>query len=260
MSDSATALELMVFALARDISDGELAFVGGVVSEIPHAACLLAQRLHAPNLTIYTVNAAVNPRPLSLQHSGPDGPHLRGVEAVTDYHDIFEFSERGADFVFYGGIQIDAFGNTNLHFIGDDWENPVLRGPGVANISLAVTSGRTYLYSLRHDQRTFRPKVDFITIPGHLDGPDGRHRAGIQTEGPRLCVTPLGVFDFPESTRRMRLASLHPGVSLDTVLERTGFALEGVREEVPATPRPKPSELRLLRQEIDRNGLLRREA
>ncbi len=259
MTGPASVLELMVFTLARDIRDGETAFVGGVIAEIPLAACLLAQRLHAPNLTLYTVNAAVNPRPLSLQHSGPDGRHLHRAESLTDYHDIFEFSERGADFVFYGGLQIDAFGNTNLHFIGEDWTRPTLRGPGVANISLAVTSGRTYLYTLYHDRRTLRPKVDFITIPGHLDGPGERRRAGIHTEGPRLCVTPLAVFDFPEATRRMRLRSVHPGVSLDTVREQTGFDLELAGVEVPTTPGPKASELRLLRREIDRNGLLQRD-
>ena len=57
MTGPASVLELMVFTLARDIRDGETAFVGGVIAEIPLAACLLAQRLHAPNLTLYTVNA-----------------------------------------------------------------------------------------------------------------------------------------------------------------------------------------------------------
>lgn len=48
----------------------------------------------------------------------------------------------------------------------------------------------------------------------------------------------------------MRLASLHPGVSVEQVREATGFALT-VPDEVPYTRGPSARELELIRDVID---------
>ncbi|CAM5696773.1 CoA-transferase OS=Streptomyces alboniger OX=132473 GN=CP975_30875 PE=3 SV=1 [Streptomyces alboniger] len=48
----------------------------------------------------------------------------------------------------------------------------------------------------------------------------------------------------------MRLASLHPGVTVDQVIEATGFELT-VPDEVPYTREPTPEELVLIREVID---------
>ena len=53
----------------------------------------------------------------------------------------------------------------------------------------------------------------------------------------RLVVSNLGVFDFATPDRSMRLVSVHPGVTVDEVVEATGFALV-VPDDVPDTPRP----------------------
>jgi acyl CoA:acetate/3-ketoacid CoA transferase beta subunit len=63
-------------------------------------------------------------------------------------------------------------------------------------------------------------------------------------------VSDLGVFDFATPDRSMRLASLHPGVSVERVREATGFALT-VSDEVPYTREPTEEELRLIREVID---------
>jgi hypothetical protein len=54
----------------------------------------------------------------------------------------------------------------------------------------------------------------------------------------------------------MRLKSLHPGRTVDEVLERTGFEVV-VPGEVPETEPPRPAELELLRTVIDPSGILR---
>jgi hypothetical protein len=56
----------------------------------------------------------------------------------------------------------------------------------------------------------------------------------------------------------MRLVSLHPGVTLDQVVEHTGFELV-IPERVPETRAPSDAELRLLRERIDPEGLGARE-
>ena len=99
-------------------------------------------------------------------------------------------------------------------------------------------------------------RVDFITLPGYIDGGDSRQRAGIKGGGPKLCVSPLGVFDFEENSKRMRVKSAHKWVTLQEIVDNTGFELI-VPDEVPATPPPTPDEMRLLRQEIDPTGILR---
>ncbi|SCE47925.1 hypothetical protein GA0115253_105731, partial [Streptomyces sp. Termitarium-T10T-6] len=57
-------------------------------------------------------------------------------------------------------------------------------------------------------------------------------------------------FDFATPDRSMRLASLHPGVTVDQVREATGFALT-VPADVPCTRDPSPAELALIREVID---------
>jgi glutaconate CoA-transferase subunit B len=63
--------------------------------------------------------------------------------------------------------------------------------------------------------------------------------------------------DFDGASKRMRLKSLHPGVSQASLIENTGFELLRA-ESVQATPPPTEDELRLIREEIDTQGILQR--
>ena len=68
----------------------------------------------------------------------------------------------------------------------------------------------------------------------------------------------LGVFDFETPDNRMRLRSVHPGVSVDEVVENTGFELV-IEGDVPESRAPSDEELRLIREEIDPEGWANRE-
>jgi hypothetical protein len=48
----------------------------------------------------------------------------------------------------------------------------------------------------------------------------------------------------------MRLRSLHPGVSVDEVVEATGFELV-IPDDVPRTRLPTDEELRVIREVVD---------
>jgi acyl CoA:acetate/3-ketoacid CoA transferase beta subunit len=74
----------------------------------------------------------------------------------------------------------------------------------------------------------------------------------------RFVVSNLGVFDFNTPDRVMRLASVHPGVTVDDVRAATGFDLV-VPDEVPDTRMPTPEELDLLRTVLDPKGARDRE-
>jgi len=122
-----------------------------------------------------------------------------------------------------------------------------------------VTIGRYYLYVASHDRRIFVEKCDFVSTFGWGEGGDHRRRLGFSGGGPRYCITPLCVFDFEEQSKRMRLHSLHPGVTVDDVLRNTGFE-PIVPPNVPQTVLPTDEELRLLRERVDPGGILRKPA
>jgi glutaconate CoA-transferase subunit B len=249
-----TPAELQAVVLSRELQDGELG-AAGASAAIPMAAMMLARLTHAPSLQI-AGEMFVNPRPKQLWNSMLDDRALGACEAAETFLELFGHSHRGLDFFFHNGMQIDAYGNINLHHIGGTIDQPTMRGPGAANISYAATSRRFYICTGNHSARVFVPRVDFITSPGYLDGPESFQAAGLQG-GPRLCVTPLAVMNFDRATLRMRLKSVHPWSTQEEVTARTGFDL-GIEGAIAHTELPTTEELDLLRVKVDPKGLLRK--
>jgi hypothetical protein len=69
----------------------------------------------------------------------------------------------------------------------------------------------------------------------------------------RRVITNLCVLDFESPEHRMQLRSLHPGVTLDEVIEATGFDLV-IPDGVGETRVPTDDELRLVDEVIDPEG------
>jgi acyl CoA:acetate/3-ketoacid CoA transferase beta subunit len=74
----------------------------------------------------------------------------------------------------------------------------------------------------------------------------------------RRVVTNLAVLDFGGPEHRMRLVSVHPGVTVADVVTATGFEL-ATSDPVVETRPPTAEELRLIRDVIDPDGLRRAE-
>jgi glutaconate CoA-transferase subunit B len=225
MTSDYTAAELMAVTIARRLRDGETIAVGAV-SPIPASACLLAQQLHAPGARLILLG--------SPEHF----PFNGGVQ------EFYNFALRGElDVFFASGAQIDAHGNFNLNVIGD-YARPSVRLPGGrANGILAFVARRLILFRTEHSRRVFVPRVDFVTAPGST--PETVYRRG----GLEAVVTDLAVLAFHAGRRRLELASVHPGVTLEEVEARTGFPLHSPRP-LPATPAPTGEELTLLRTTV----------
>src|SRR5438128_621592 len=108
---------IMAAVMARNLRDGELAFMGAN-SLIPMAGTRLAQLTHAPNLTLIAgasggVNTLLDP----LAPSSGDYANLV-AEAVLPFPDVLMLLAGGrADVFFAGGLQIDKRGNCNLAYI-----------------------------------------------------------------------------------------------------------------------------------------------
>jgi len=156
------------------------------------------------------------------------------------------------DVGFVGAAQIDEYGNINTTYIGD-FEHPTVRLPGSGGGNDIVSSAKRIVIIMTHEKRKMVKKLDYLTSPGHLDGPGARERAGLLGGGPSLVVTNLCQMDFDPETKRIRLATIHPGVTLQEIKENTGFDLI-MPENVPTTEPPTYEELAILRA-IDPHGI-----
>lgn len=250
----ATTQELMACELAQRLRDREVVIIGGS-SPVPMAAALLAQRTHAPNLTLLTGSGAVNPRPAFLAPSGGDSAYVNTAEAYYTMDDVFDHTESGRfDVSIFGGIQVDPHGSFNLTHVGGTLAAPKVRGPGFVNVGLPLTAGRFMLAFERHDPTVFVERLDFASGAG-TRRPDGSRYERRIGAGPDFCVTSLASLDFGGPEETMRAISLHPGIKTEVVAAQTGFALAGL-EEAAVTPAPAADLLEVLRRAVDRTGTL----
>jgi glutaconate CoA-transferase subunit B len=251
--------ELMACRLSRDLVDGEYAAVGANFP-IPRAAVLLAHLLHGPNMKVgmgsFRVSLDNVDRVMTLKFFSDFRP-VRWAESAS-YFPLDLLCLHKLDVFFVSGIQIDAYGNTNLIGISGEGDCFKFRGPGsIGTSTLAAVARRYYIVAEHHTPRLFVEKCNRKSAMGFGDGTPGlRQKLGLREAGPKYCITPLCVFDFNPETYRMRLHSLHPGVSLKQVAENTGFKVE-FPDDIVETEPPTRTELDVLRKRVDPDGVLR---
>jgi len=244
--------ELLICSAARLMTDNSTAFIG---TGIPMLAASLAQHMHAPNLvTIFEfggTGAILEKLPLAV---GGSRTFHRAL-AASGICDIVETAQRGfIEYGFLGGAQIDPYGNLNSTVIGDH-DHPKVRLPGSGGGNDVGSHCWQTIAIMRHDRRRFVQKVDFITTPGYLTGPGARENAGLPAgTGPYRVVSNLGIMGYHPETCQMVLLATQPGITVDEVLENTGFEIL-LPEEVEVNPSPTTEELRILREEVDRDRL-----
>ena len=244
--------ELLICSAARLMAENTTAFIG---TGIPMLAASLAQRMHAPNLvTVFEfggTGAILDKLPLAV---GGESTFNRAI-AASGICDIVETAQRGfIEYGFLGGAQIDPFGNLNSTTIGDH-DHPKVRLPGSGGGNDVGSHCWQTIAIMRHDKRRFVEKVDFITTPGYLSGPGARKAAGLPPgTGPYRVVTNLAILGYHPDSKRMQLLATQPGVSVDEVKENTGFQLL-IASHIDSNPPPTSEELRILREEVDKDHL-----
>jgi glutaconate CoA-transferase subunit B len=262
LSSACSTAELLACFLARELNDGEELQVG-IALPIPEAAVRLAHLMHGPNMELIFLGARMNVHhlhQLPLPAFGWDNRVVRWTESFSDRgHRFDQVKDWHRRVFFIGGIQVDPHGNTNLIGIGKDYRHLKFRGPGsVGTPTLTTHVGRYYIVLNSHSPRVLVPRCDFTSTVGWGEGgADARLKLGLPGGGPKYCVTPLCVMDFTEDEKRMRLKSLHPGVTLDEVKAQTGFELV-IPPEIPTTTLPSALELQFLRTRVDPEGNLQR--
>lgn len=243
-------VELLICTASRLMEDNTTAFIG---TGIPMLAASLAQRIHAPNLiTIFEfggTGAILTKLPLAVGEENTFNSAL----AASGICDIVETAQRGfVEYGFLGGAQIDCFGNLNTTVIGD-YEHPEVRLPGSGGGNDVGSHCWKTISIMRHSAQRFVQHIDFITTPGYLAGPGCREKAGLPPNtGPYRVVTNLAVLGFHPDSKKMMLLATQPGITVEQVVDNTGFELlfdENILENEP----PTFEELRILREEVDKD-------
>lgn len=217
MSGDWTPFSYIVVNLARQIRPGEVTF-SGVNSTPAMLACLLAKRAYDFHFTYLNVAGGVEPMPQKIPHSSSDPAIVAGSPAIFANEDFYDLCARGGiDLVFLGCAQIDAEGRTNVSAIGS-WHSPKVRLPGGGGAAVMMpTAKRVATWRTEHSARTLVEKLDFVTAAGNM----------------AAVVTPLAVFQ--RRSGRFALESWNPQVTLDEVVQRTGFKFDA-RNAVPTPP------------------------
>ena len=179
-----------------------------------------------------------------------DSSAERVIESYVPYRTIFDIVWSGRRHVMMGATQIDQFGNQNIAAIGG-YEKPKAQLLGLRGAPGNLINHRTSYWVPKHSKRSFVANVDIVSGPGYdkmktLGSPSNRFHDVYRV------VSNLGVFDFSTPDNRMRLASIHPGVEIEQILENTNFQLE-VPEEIEESRLPTEPELKII-QLIDPEG------
>jgi glutaconate CoA-transferase subunit B len=245
-ANGVTANELLAAMGARELKDNTTVFAG---VGAPMMASGLAQRMHAPRLTMVIEGGIVGPmwKPGSLPISTNEMRAAYRAQMLPGITDAFLLAQRGfLDVGFIGGAQIDRYGNLNTSAIGGSYDRPKVRLPGTGGANDIISLCRAVIILTVHEKRRFSETVDFITSPGWLAGGESRRASGLLFGGVSRVVTTLGLFGFEPESRRMRLEALHPGVSVDDVKANTGFEVL-VSAQLTTTKPPTAKELNILR-------------
>ena len=212
---------MMAAVAARELSDGEVVFVG---IGLPNLACNLARRTHAPNLVLIYESGAVGATPSRLPVSIGDPALVTGSLMVCGMADVFQlFLQNGRIEVgFLGGAQVDRHANINTTVIGP-YERPNVRLPGSGGAAEIAIHAQRILVIAKLSPRTFPERVDFVTSPG---------------QRVQRVITDKGVLEPDAASGELVLAGLYPGVGAADVQAGVGWKLR-CRPRLSSRARPE---------------------
>ena len=240
-----TSDEMMTVASARALADATTCFVG---IGLPSTAANLARQIHNPGLVLIYESGTIGAKPDVLPLSIGDGELADTADALVTVPEIFNYWLQAGrcDVGFLGAAQVDRFANINTTSISRGEDQPDLRLPGAGGAPEIAAHAGKVLIVVRHSKRVFVDELSFVTSVGFGAGAGDRERLGLRGDGPTEVITDLGVMKPDPGTRELTLVAVHPGVTVEQVLEATGWPLK-VADEVATTAAPADNELSALR-------------
>ena len=257
MSEEFDIPELMAVVLSRYIKDGDVMFQGAA-TPLPMVAIELA-KARGVDITYFSA-FGINPsEPINFEKLLTQGfKYANNIKSTAELHALpmwEQWSKGKLSLEFLRPAQIDEYFNCNNTVVYDaenkDYNKPKVRLPGGMAVSDAINlMERTILYTTRHIKRNLVKKVDFLMCKGYPQS-DWRKKNKMGT-GCAAFVTDLCVFEPDPETSKMKIKSIHPGITVEKVIESTGWKIEN--KDYPITPAPNAKELKLLREQIDPLG------
>ncbi|MBB4904100.1 CoA-transferase subunit beta [Actinophytocola algeriensis] len=203
--------------------DGEI--LASPMGPVPSLGARLARRTFEPDLVLSDGEAT-----LLTADGQPEG--------WLPYRAVFDVVAHGRRHVVMGANQIDRYGNQNISCIGPH-QAPKRQLLGVRGAPGNTVNHRTSYWVPKHSPRVFVPAVDVVSGVGY-------DRDGGPFHDVYRVVTNLCVLDFGGPGHAMRVVSVHQGVTVDEVVEQTGFPL--AIDDPPVTREPTAEELAVLRE------------
>jgi acyl CoA:acetate/3-ketoacid CoA transferase beta subunit len=242
-----TRAEVCVVSVAEAFrDDGEI--LANPIGTIPTIGGRLAKATFAPQLVMTDGEALLVENILPVGVVEP----YKEIGGWNPYRTMFDVVWSGRRHVIMGATQIDQWGNQNIAMLGA-LDQPSVQLLGFRGAPGNTINDRTSYWVPNHSPKTFVAKVDVVSGIGYDRARElGEHAARFHSL-PRV-VSNLAVFDFETPDHRMRLRSVHPGVTVDEVVAATGFEL-AIDADVPTSRLPTDEEIHLIREVIDPHGL-----
>ncbi len=244
--------EMMALAAGRFISDGDIVFAGTGVSML---AATAAKRIYAPKAVVFFETGGIDPSLEEIPMAVADLRVMTGTALNSGLVEAFSIvgHRKLHTVAFLGAAQIDRYGNLNTTSIGDYYK-PKTRFSGSGGACDVASFASGVITFMQHEKRRFVEKLDYLTSVGWYKGGDSRKKLGLKRGGALAVVTNLGVLRFHEETKEMYLTEYFPGVTVERIVESTGFPIDtsmAVEAELPT-----PGELQILREEVDPQRLI----
>ncbi len=249
-----TLKEMMAIAAAREIQNSDIVFCGTGISML---AAMAAKNINAPKSIIFFETGAIDSKLEDLPLAVGDSRIMYQASSNGGLLDSFAFMQNrftGKHVVgILGAAQIDIYGNLNSTVIGD-YNSPDVRFSGSGGAcDVASFVSKTIIF-MKLEKRKFKIKLDYLTSPGYLDGPDGRKKAGLPEGGPYRVITDMGVMGFDGDSKKMFLKGYYPEIAPEKNLKNMEFYIDNSRtKKVDA---PTMDELTILREKCDPQGLI----
>ncbi|PIE40783.1 MAG: ketoacid CoA transferase [Gammaproteobacteria bacterium] len=239
-----TLAELMIVAGAEAFrNDGEVLATG--IGLLPRLAASLAMKTFNPDMMMTDSEAYLlsEPNPVSgrTSHEG------QAQETWMGFSRIFDNVWSGKRHAFVGPSQIDRFGQANISALGGTYDKPKVQMLGARGFPGNSISHGNSFFVPAHSKRVFVDgEVDVVCSIGYNPErlPKGYTLDEIDV---RKVVTDLCVMDWNGPDHQLRLVSLHPGITVEQVLENTGFEVH-VEGDIPTTPAPTAEQLEIIAQ------------
>jgi glutaconate CoA-transferase subunit B len=224
-------------------NDGEVLATG--IGVLPRLAASLAMKTFNQDLMMTDSEAYLlsEPNPISgrKSHAGQKS------ETWMGFSRIFDNVWSGKRHAMIGPTQVDQFGQANISALGGTYEQPKIQMLGVRGLPGNSISHPNSFFVPAHNTRVFvAGECDLVNSIGY--NPE-RLPKGYQLDDVdiRIILTDLCVLNFTGPNHQVAIQSVHPGISVEQVVEATGFTLH-IPDNVPTTAAPTEDQLAIIRE------------